>query len=115
MHASHVSGDIHQIDFSEEPWQFRSLPIVDAMFLPDQFMHVPTGNFPIIDRIHKILSANDISTSKDVRFVLILHGTAADDDFPVSILDQGVNGRLGVLGPEGTDDIVGFDANLFIS
>ena len=77
-------------------------------------MHIPTGNFPIIDSINQILSSNDITSSKNMRFISILHGMSIDNNFIVLSLNQSFNRLLFILRAKSTDNIIRFYHNFFI-
>ena len=77
-------------------------------------MHIPAGNFAIIDSINQILGSNDIATGIDMRFIGVLHGMSIDDNFIVLTFDQSFDGLLFVLGAESADDVIRFYHNFFI-
>ena len=87
MNSSHGGGNIDQVDLGEEARQFGGISIVNTILPTNIFMHIPTGNFPIVDSINQILSSNDITSSKNMRFISILHGMSIDDNFIVLSFD----------------------------
>ena len=114
MNSGHGGGNIDQVDLSEEARQFGGISVVDAILPANIFMHIPAGNFAIIDSINQILGSNDIATGIDMRFIGVLHGMSIDDNFIVLTLDQGFDGLLFVLGAESADNIIRFYHNFFI-
>jgi hypothetical protein len=97
VNSSHVSRNIHQIDLGEEPGQVGLVSIVDVVLGSNILMHEPTCHFAIIDSINQVLSSDDVSSSKNVGFVFVLHSTATDGNLALVVLDQSFDGGLGVL------------------
>lgn len=74
------------------------------MLLSYLFVDEPAGHFAVVDCVHQVLSADDVSSSVNVRLVLVLHSRARDHDLTIVVPHKLFNGCLSIFGTEGADD-----------
>ena len=78
-------------------------------------VYKPTRYFSIVDCVHQVIGADDVSSSEHMRLRFILHSISINVDFALLVPNQHLNLALSVLRPEGTDYEVDLHIHLLSS